>query len=140
MTRSEYIKAYRLRNLVHLKARRKAYYYEHRRESIQKTLNWQQKNIEERRAYWRAYRKTRRKKDAHKIRARQKVRYHVKMGHIIEKPCQECGHKKVYGHHSDYSKPLDVIWLCRYHHDSLHNSLRQSKLKGNNPLLLSTVG
>lgn len=121
------MKEYRRKNLTYLKARRKAHYYAHRRESIQKTLDWQNKNIEERRAYWREYRKTRREKDRHKIRARQKLRYHVKRGYIIEKPCNECGAKKVYGHHPDYKKPLKVFWLCRKHHDLLHHPLTKKE-------------
>jgi hypothetical protein len=34
-----------------------------------------------------------------------------------------CGEKKVEGHHEDYSKPLEVIWLCRKHHREKHRKL-----------------
>jgi hypothetical protein len=29
------------------------------------------------------------------------------------------------GHHEDYAKPLDVIWLCGWHHRQLHAARRQ---------------
>jgi hypothetical protein len=32
-----------------------------------------------------------------------------------------CGNKKSEAHHTDYSKPYDVIWLCDFHHHQLHN-------------------
>lgn len=34
--------------------------------------------------------------------------------------CKECGEKKTQAHHPDYSKPLDIIWLCKKHHAELH--------------------
>ena len=38
-------------------------------------------------------------------------------------PCQVCGTTKhIHGHHEDYSKPLDVMWLCAKHHAQLHRS------------------
>lgn len=49
-------------------------------------------------------------------------------GKIFRKPCQECGETKVDGHHPDYTKPLDVIWLCRPHHAELHAKLRKERL------------
>ncbi len=38
--------------------------------------------------------------------------------------CEKCG-KKAEMHHPDYSKPLDVIWLCRKHHLEIHYKTHQ---------------
>ena len=35
--------------------------------------------------------------------------------------CQVCGEEKVDGHHWDYVRMLDVIWLCRKHHQDVHS-------------------
>lgn len=39
--------------------------------------------------------------------------------------CQNCGvsatNRELDGHHEDYSKPLEVIWLCRICHKKEHN-------------------
>lgn len=34
--------------------------------------------------------------------------------------CEICG-DKAHAHHDDYTKPLDVCWLCPIHHQSLHH-------------------
>lgn len=65
-----------------------------------------------------------RKKDltTPKERARSKVRYAVWSGKM-SKPahCQECGGETaLHGHHDDYSKPLDVRWLCTWCHAAVH--------------------
>jgi hypothetical protein len=42
-------------------------------------------------------------------------------GKIIKGPCVVCGvTKRVHAHHEDYSKPLEVTWLCATHHHRLH--------------------
>jgi len=41
-------------------------------------------------------------------------------GKLIQQYCIECGNEKSQAHHEDYSKPLEVIWLCRKHHAELH--------------------
>lgn len=54
-------------------------------------------------------------------------------GHLKKDPCFMCGSEKVEGHHPDYSKPLDVIWLCPGCHKSIHayedraNEIRSSE-------------
>lgn len=57
-----------------------------------------------------------------KVRARQALRNAVTRGKVVKHPCQECGEVKVDGHHKDYSKPLEVMWLCVPHHHELHRS------------------
>lgn len=50
--------------------------------------------------------------------ARQLVRNAVRRGEI-KKPskCQSCGVKtRLQAHHDDYTKPLDVVWLCAFCH------------------------
>lgn len=49
----------------------------------------------------------------------------VKVGKVKRKPCEECGNLKSEGHHEDYSKPLDVIWLCRLHHMVRHGKFKR---------------
>ena len=51
-----------------------------------------------------------------KYTARLKVRNALRNGSLIKKPCEICGELKVEAHHDDYSKPLEVIWLCKRHH------------------------
>jgi len=44
-------------------------------------------------------------------------------GKLTPKPCNQCGaDKRVDAHHDDYTKPLDVVWLCRKCHRKLHAS------------------
>lgn len=44
----------------------------------------------------------------------------VRDGKIKKEPCVKCGDPKSQGHHEDYSRPLEVIWLCDKHHKELH--------------------
>ena len=44
----------------------------------------------------------------------------LKTGKIKKKPCKYCGNPKSEAHHQDYSKTLEVLWLCRKHHRRMH--------------------
>lgn len=44
----------------------------------------------------------------------------VKRGILKRQPCHVCGAEKVEAHHTHYSHPLEVVWLCRSHHVQLH--------------------
>jgi hypothetical protein len=38
----------------------------------------------------------------------------------LRQPCEKCGYHKSQAHHHDYSKPLDVNWLCFACHRKEH--------------------
>src|SRR5581483_2908660 len=54
------------------------------------------------------------------------VRKAVKTGLLIRRPCEVCGCEKVQAHHDDYSKPLEVRWLCHKHHHEHHTTARRA--------------
>lgn len=59
----------------------------------------------------------RRARHPEKSRARDRVQKALKSGRLVRQPCEVCGSTvKVQAHHDDYSKPLDVRWLCFKHH------------------------
>ena len=50
-------------------------------------------------------------------RAQDRAKKAVKNGELQRQPCEICGSTRfVEGHHDDYSKPLEVCWLCRSCH------------------------
>lgn len=56
-----------------------------------------------------------------RCKANAKVGSALKYGKIKRRPCELCGETtRVHAHHEDYSKPLDVVWLCDMHHRIHH--------------------
>ena len=51
-----------------------------------------------------------------KILANRAVQFAIRKGRLVRQPCEVCGCTTVHGHHDDYSKPLEVRWLCPLHH------------------------
>lgn len=83
-------------------------------------LNWRKKNREHVNAQAYSYTLTelgKIKKSAH-----QKVYHAIKIGKLNKQPCEICG-KKAHAHHEDYSKPLEITWLCRTHHAERHQTI-----------------
>lgn len=70
-------------------------------------------------------------KKAYVTRNPQKRAAHVAVGNalrngrLVRQPCEKCGAEKVHAHHDDYTKPLDVRWLCNTHHIEHHKQLRE---------------
>lgn len=52
-------------------------------------------------------------------KARQTYKTALKRGKITPLPCLICG-DEAEGHHPDYDRPLDVVWLCEKHHQEVH--------------------
>jgi hypothetical protein len=55
-----------------------------------------------------------------KRRAHSATWHALNDGRLTPKPCEVCGAEKAQAHHDDYSKPLDVRWLCTTHHAEWH--------------------
>ena len=65
------------------------------------------------------------KKHYYKQNARVKMRLALLAGKIIKpNKCEKCEQIKIVeGHHFDYEKPLEVVWVCRKCHSLIHRSL-----------------
>lgn len=61
-----------------------------------------------------------------KHRARRILNEAIQQGKIQRGTCEYPGcASTVEAHHSDYSKPLEVRWLCRKHHAELHRMAKK---------------
>jgi hypothetical protein len=61
--------------------------------------------------------------DPAKYTARNRLHAAVRDGKIKKPPeCEICSvsDERLHGHHEDYSKPLDVIWVCQSCHVFIH--------------------
>lgn len=61
-----------------------------------------------------------------KDKARQQFTVAKRKGVVKKKPCEVCGDTNSEAHHPDYSKPLEVVWLCRPHHRKADAERRRS--------------
>jgi hypothetical protein len=64
-----------------------------------------------------------RKRNPEKYKAHIIVGNSIRAGSITRHGCQICG-GKAHAHHEDYSKPLEITWLCPTHHSELHRTKR----------------
>jgi len=57
-----------------------------------------------------------------KVEAWRVVRNAVVRGDLVAGPCADCGSRKEgnNAHHEDYSKPMEVVWLCPRCHKERH--------------------
>lgn len=67
-----------------------------------------------------AYAKKYRRSHPDKRAAHNAVARALASGKLKRTPCAVCGKKKTEAHHSDYSAPLAVRWLCSAHHKAAH--------------------
>ena len=57
---------------------------------------------------------------------RERTRRLIRSGLIARQPCEVCSAPPD-AHHSDYNNPLDIRWLCRSHHRSMHHAMVREK-------------
>lgn len=61
------------------------------------------------------------------VAARRRLRQAVAKGHVTPAPCcqeRDCSERKLDAHHANYSRELEVLWLCRQHHRQIHSGFR----------------
>lgn len=113
---AEYFREWRRKNRLKARAIQKKYRANHPEKlktsnSIRKAANRDVRQLHVNRV---------RKINPIKVRAQEKARYHVKAGNIKKLPCKCCSDTNTHAHHSDYHKPLDIVWLCPKHHVAWH--------------------
>jgi ribosomal protein S27AE len=114
---SRYSKIYVQNNRDKVNARLKRWVEANRERAREHSRNYYARNSESHKAYIRRYRKENRQR----ARAHEQVAYAIKRGTLVRKPCEKCGNTLVEAHHDDYSKPLEVRWLCKIHHEATHH-------------------
>jgi hypothetical protein len=66
-----------------------------------------------------------RAEDTRRLKAHSAVANAIRSGALTREPCIRCGATKSEGHHEDYDKPLDVMWLCTPCHKQRHKELKE---------------
>lgn len=98
------------------------YYQKHREEIRAKSRRYYQEYKEEIRV--RSY--ERHLLHPERIKAVSELNHAIEAGRIARPEiCSTCDQKSEFpieGHHPDYSKPLEVIWLCKSCHSELHRN------------------
>lgn len=113
-------------------------YWQDRESALIKAKESYQRRADKYRAYFRKrhyetknepWRREQFKRSTEKYRAthreiclvRSKTNNAIISGKLARQPCEVCGTTiDVHAHHDDYSKPFEVRWLCRKHHNELH--------------------
>ena len=111
------------------KATQKKYYETHREQERTRKKRYRLENVEKIREYNKTYApnhvictKRSRQKYPEKYKARTKVGNDLRLGKL-KRPdsCSVCGSSaKLEAHHTDYSKPLELVWTCTPCHKKIH--------------------
>lgn len=77
---------------------------------------WRQEHPESMRRYWQRQNLSL----EHKVRI--DLYLFMRRNKIKKGACVVCKSSKVQAHHEDYSKPYEIVWLCRKHHEDVHHN------------------
>lgn len=104
-TKEEYnawYKAYRAKNRIKLRKYNRVYNKEYRKKhGYDNEEKWKFNN-------------------ANKVKAQRKLQKAIKLGKVFKRACLFCQKSETIGHHPNYDKPLEVIWVCKIHHRQIH--------------------
>lgn len=86
---------------------------------------WKKANPERHAELMRAYRA----RNKEKVTAHNRLNYAIRKGVVVRQPCEMCGtSERIHAHHHDYSKPLEVRWLCYVCHKTVHTVEPEDKI------------
>lgn len=111
-------------NRLHLNEKMREYYWE----NPEKFRERNKKNRENYPDKYYEYFKKYRENNMEKILAQAKLKYHVDKQNILRpNNCSICKSSdyRIEAHHFDYSKPLDVLWVCQKCHLVLHQRINE---------------
>lgn len=108
--------------------------YKNKQKEKEYRLKWIEDNKEKMRLYRKnyilrnkekikLYRKDWVLRNRNKQIAHQIIQNLIKTNKIKRMSCEICSDPKTDAHHHDYTKPLEVAWLCRIHHTEEHKRL-----------------
>ncbi len=107
-------------NRDRIRIKQRKWYKENRESEKVRRKKYRQEHPE-----FKIYENNYKKNEPEKIKARAKLKYNVRAGNI-QKPdiCEICrkffSKQNLGGHHNDYNKALEVIWVCAMCHKTLH--------------------
>jgi hypothetical protein len=121
----QYAERYREENAHKVKASQLRTYYSRSEDKIEKKREISRNYIKTEK--YKQWHEKYKQKIRDKLKCRSVLNNAVRDG-ILERPshCQVCNQEKLLdGHHSDYSKPLQVLWVCRKCHVAIHKLLKE---------------
>jgi hypothetical protein len=111
-------KNYLAKNREKVAEQRRNLYHRNRDRELERQVKWREGNPDK----WKNSYKLSKEKYIEKYKARKFLNYAIEYK-LITKPnlCERCGiEENLDGHHEDYSKPLEVLWVCKKCHGLLH--------------------
>lgn len=114
----------------------KRYYEKHKAEISARNAKYNREHPEQRRATCKRYYENNLKKESErqkkyivnnpeKYQAHLAVQRAIRSGDLVRRPCEMCGATRASAHHDDYSRQLDVRWLCHKCHMAWHSKMRK---------------
>jgi len=131
-TCKECVKKYRQKVRIKIAEYGSEYYQNNKERMLAYQRKWREANPQKRAAYPKRYKvQLSESNKKYYQENREKVNTHNAVGHAIKQgklvrpdECSICAKKgKIEGHHHDYSKPLDVVWLCTSCHRTIHSGV-----------------
>jgi len=119
---AEATKRWRDRNHEKVLAKAAEWRKNNRAKCLEYTYKWREKHPDKSTQVIRKAAQVQREKFPEKNKARKMVFSALRIGFLIRpSTCSRCLKEcKPHAHHPDYSKPLEVIWLCRSCHNQEH--------------------